>query len=306
VSENIHAAGGTLVKRMGDGLLATFDQVPAAETFLDLLETSPLLSSYTFKTAADFGEVYFFKFEPHLAQDPYGACVDRCARFLHLSTPGANLCGAAFAKASKDKDRFFNAGSFALRGFSEPQQVFFRLRPPNASIDRYLEPLLKALNVHSAVKPCYRYVPRVFNPADFAALEGYARPFLLRELLNTPKLPMSYLDFSGRIESAPNDDELREYCGMLVEWEATFDSYNRLHGGEIQAFFRSEDHRARTIMAELPAFMLSAVRALRRGQRARLRGIISRISGIAIDLSYVDIESDSQHRDDDPGTAAAQ
>ena len=57
VSDNIRGAGGTLVKRIGDGLLATFDQVPLAETFLDLIETSPALSNYTFKTAADFGEV---------------------------------------------------------------------------------------------------------------------------------------------------------------------------------------------------------------------------------------------------------
>lgn len=303
VSDNIRGAGGTLVKRIGDGLLATFDQVPLAETFLDLIETSPALSNYTFKTAADFGEVYFFKFEPHLADDPYGPCVDRCARLLHLSTPGANLCGAAFVKGSKDKGRFSNAGDFALKGFSEPQQVFFRLRAPSAGINRFLEPLLRALNAHSAAKPSYRHVPRVFKPADFAALEGYARPFLLRELLNTPKLPMSYPGFLDYAESVNNEQELQEYCGWLVEWEAPFGNYNRLHAGDIQAFFHPEDHRSPSIMAELPPFMLDAVRALRKGQKARLRGIISRITPLMVDLNYVDIDLCSQQRDQPNSTS---
>lgn len=294
VTAHINATGGRLVKRIGDSLLATFDEVSAAENFLDLLEGSPALLKYTLKTAADFGEVYFFKFEPHLEQDPYGRCVDRCARLLQLSMPGANLCGAAFVRAGKNRDRFSSAGSFALKGFSEPQQVFFRLRPPSSSIDQFLEPLLRALNAESASKPSYRHVPRVFTPSDFSTIVGDARPFLLRELLNTPKLPMSYPDFLDRIESVSDRAAEQKYCGLLVEWEALFDSYNRLPAGEIQAFFQLANHRGKMLMAELPPFMLDAVRPLRKGQKALLRGIISAVTGITVDLNYVEIDLCSQ------------
>jgi hypothetical protein len=101
---------------------------------------------------------------------------------------------------------------------------------------------------------------------------------------------MSHRDFLDRIESAPNKDEVQEYCGMLIEWEMPFGSYNRLQSGDIQAFFYPEDHRGLTVMAVLPAFMLEAVRTLRKGQKALLRGIISNITGITIDLNYVDFE----------------
>ena len=294
VGGHIHAAGGTLVKRIGDGLMATFDRVAQAETFLDLLGASPALSTYSFKTAADFGEVYFFRFEPHLAQDPYGRCVDRCARLLQLSLPGANLCSEAFVEASSHRTRYSGAGSFSIKGFSEPQRIFFRLHPPSAESERFLEPLLRTLNKNNATIASYRHVPRVLKPADFSAYDGSARPFLLRELLNVPKLPMSHRDFTDRIESALNKDELREYCGTLIEWELPFGGYNQLDNGDIQAYLHPEDHRGLTVMAELPPFMLQAVRALHKSQKTRLRGIISGVPGITIDLNYVDLELYSQ------------
>jgi class 3 adenylate cyclase len=290
VSEAIRTAGGSLAKRIGDGLLGVFPDVASAETFLDLLDASPVLSSYTFTTAADFGEVYFFRFESHLAEDPYGSCVDRCARLLHLPMPGANLCGAGFFEASTCKGRFASAGNFSLKGFSEPQRVFFRLRNPSDTIDRFLGPILKVLNADPSAKSTYRYIPRTFRSADFAAVEGYARPFLLRELLNTPKLPISCHDFLERTRSVDNKDELQEYCGWLVEWKAPFDSYHRLSTGDLQAFFHSADHRSPSIMADLPPFMLDAVRQIRKGQKLRLRGIISGIDTLFIELNYVDLE----------------
>jgi len=303
VGEHIRAAGGVLVKRIGDGLMASFDQVAQAETLLDLLEASPALSTYSFRTAADFGEVYFFKFEPHLAQDPYGRCVDRCARLLHLSLPGANLCGEAFVKASSHRSRYSEAGNFSINGFSEPQRIFFRLHPPSAESERFLEPLLLTLNKNNATIPSYRHAPRVLKPADFSAYDGAVRPFLLRELLNVPKLPMSHRDFTDRIESALNKDELREYCGMLIEWELPFGGYNQLDNGDIQAYFHPEDHRGLTVMAALPPFMLQAVRALHKSQKTHLRGIISGITGLWITLNYVDLELCSPAQDNVPSPA---
>src|SRR5260370_29413282 len=46
VNQQIRTAGGMLVKRTGDGLIAVFDTVTSAETFLDLLETNLVLGSY--------------------------------------------------------------------------------------------------------------------------------------------------------------------------------------------------------------------------------------------------------------------
>jgi hypothetical protein len=101
---------------------------------------------------------------------------------------------------------------------------------------------------------------------------------------------MSYKDFLERNRSVNNKDDLQEYCGWLVEWKALFDKYHRLGTGALYAFLDPEDHRPPYIRADLPPFMLDAVRQIRKGQMVRLRGIISRISALTIDLNYVDLE----------------
>ncbi len=99
VSRLATLANGTVVKRIGDELLITFDDVADTESFIATVNRSSDLAGYDFKLAVDYGEVYHFQFEEALEKDPYGNVVDRCARLAKLAGPGVTLCSANYATA---------------------------------------------------------------------------------------------------------------------------------------------------------------------------------------------------------------
>src|ERR1039458_20137 len=286
----VQKAGGILVKRMGDGLLLSFADVQSAEAFLDDLEKDLASANYPYKSSADFGNVFYFKFEEHLNDDPYGTVVDRCARLLEFARQGVTLCSAHFAQASSNKDRFRSAGRFALKGFTQPTEIFFRLADMAMPETKYLEPLIDTLNDKKNQRHGYHYVPRTFSVQDFKQLGDDARPFLLRELLNIPKLPLSYAQFREHIKAANNDEDLFDYYGMLVEWEACFNAYDRIAKDLIYAFFFPENHDGRHIVIHLPMFMIDVIHTFSKNKVFRFRGIIYKIDSLAIHINYADFE----------------
>jgi hypothetical protein len=223
-----------------------------------------------------------------LHNDPYGQAVDRCARILERCRPGLTLYGAGFYKSTANKSRFHSAGRFKLRGFPEPEELFFREPDTSVHPAGYLQPLLETLNGESAQRRGYRYVPRVFCQEDITSWAGRARPFLLRELLNVPALPWSYQEFAEKVWSAANEEEMFDYYGMLVDWEGEFHKYSRSES-EITVWVHTKEPKGPTAFLSLPLFMFDVVRLLSKGDRMKFRGILSRIDINAIELNYVDV-----------------
>jgi hypothetical protein len=235
------------VKRLGDGVLVTFEGPQTALRFIELVGSNSKMQAYPCKIAADIGDVYLFKFENNLKDDPYGPVVDRCARILDLARPSLPLFGEGFVEASPDKSGFHFALDFPFKGFPRPQKVFIRSPQTTTQAINYLKPLLAALNDKKTRRPRYRYIARRFTEKDFALLHSGPRPFLLGELINVPKLPYSYGEFSSHMETLTNDEEFYDFYGMLVEWECCFRSYGRIGDDEIVAYTGDGDYRGPSV-----------------------------------------------------------
>jgi class 3 adenylate cyclase len=281
---------GTIIKRIGDELMLTFESVAASERFIDSVGADRLLGDqYRFKIAADTGPAYHFQFEEPLADDPYGTVVDRCARIAKLAQSGLAFCSSAYA-AEAGPERYQSVGTFPFKGLAEPEEVFVRpiMRLPGQ--EDYLGPLLEALNDPRVDRAGYRFTARRFTGSDFADFsKSRARPFLLRELVNVPRLPYSLAQFEQKLKSLPNAEEASDYYGYFVEWEVVFDSYERLGPEDLFAFVRRDlQVSSESVSLLLPRNKADVVRMIPRGSRLHVRGIISAISALGIQLNYVD------------------
>jgi class 3 adenylate cyclase len=281
---------GTVVKRIGDELMLTFQNVEDSESFLQNLDLSGLANQYRYKIAIDFGEAYHFKFGQHLEDDPYGQVVDRCARIAKLANADAVLCSSSYKGKLQESERYISLGEFKLKGFSLPEEIFLRTATASRTPDpAYIEPLVSSLNDSQHEGSGYRYVSRKFTADFFSYIDkSQARPFLIRELLNIPKLPYTLAEFDNLLSTLGSNRE-RDFYGCLVEWEAIFDSYE-VSRGEIKIRLKPAGNVSwRSVRLLLVPSMLEIVRAFSKDQKIRFRGIISDIL-ISINLNYVDIE----------------
>lgn len=292
----IQQFGGTVVKRIGDEVMATFETVSQCEGFVGALAEDEVLRDYDFKTSADYGEVFFLKFGEHLEDDPYGPAVDRCARISKLPKAGVVICSSEYyEQLSELADRYVPFGPFKLPGIAEPQQVYVRRRHDTDDVDQYLKPLIAALNDRSMDRPHYHMVVRQFSAKDFDIPDSdIGRPFLLRELLNIPKLPLDLTEFLDELKKLKYDDEVSKYTGYLVEWEGVFKkadpSSSRRYLTVIVHSIGRESF-GESVFLHMPVVMTDIVRSIDQGTRIRFRGIIMKIqSRDTLNLDYVDIE----------------
>lgn len=289
VSHLARHSEGTVVKRIGDELLISFDDVGDAESFITTVSSSSLLDGYDFKIAADYGEVYHFQFEEALEKDPYGNAVDRCARLAKMAGPGVILCSASYAVDANDGEAIYRSlGKFKLKGFADVQEVFLRANDSAEDTDDYHKPLLELLNRSGNSDTGYRYIARKFSPDYFRDIKGFfARPFLLRELLNIPKLPFSASEFYKHLKSLNSRKAERDYYGMLVEWEVSFGSMSNFSDEELtgHCFDEETDWHISLLM---PASMMEIVRLFKHGEKVVVRGIIQDFN-VGVTLNYVDI-----------------
>jgi len=281
-------AEGTVVKRIGDELMVTFNDVQASERFVDSLIAEPVLQTYRYKIALDYGSAYPLRFKENLPDDPYGPMVDRCARIAKYAGAGMVICTGEYRNQLGNPAAYLSMGSFALRGFRNPEELFARWLVKVDS-EEYLKPLLGAMNEEASRIQGYRVVGRKLTTEfvrEFGA--GRVRPFLARELLNIPKLPYSPREFADVVRRAVNVEEKEhEFIGYFVEWEGTFESFTRDKSGidltlEVGTPF--------PVILVLPLSNLEIVKALQKGQRLRARGVIHNIVFRIIWLNYVDLE----------------
>jgi class 3 adenylate cyclase len=197
-------AGGTVVKRIGDELMVTFNDVQASERFIDSLITDTAIQTYRYKIAVDFGRAYHFRFEDRFEDDPYGPVVDRCARMAQYASAGTVMCSREYRHQLGTLADYSSLGSFALRGFRNVEELFARSLV-RVDSEAYLTPIVKVVNQEGRRAEGYRFVGRKLTMEFVREFgKGEVRPFLARELLNVPKLPYSPRDFAEIIHRASN------------------------------------------------------------------------------------------------------
>lgn len=279
---------GYVVKAIGDEVMFSFDLVIDAENFInEIQEDVDLNTKYRYKVAADYGEVYHFKFEHSLALDPYGTVVDRCARIAKFADAGAVLCSTSYAGQLIPSSPYISAIKTNLKGFQDVIEILIRLPQQRADLDLYLQPLIQKLNSHEQAG--YRYISRKFDKDFFTfSAKASVRPFLLRDLLNVPKLNMSLAAFIKYCQSLENREDAQDYLGFLVEWQGKFKSYEKC-SDYIEVVIENEDP-SQTVYLELMPTMLEVVCSLRKGQEIRFRGILFKVTGLWWEVNYVDIE----------------
>lgn len=292
VDQRVGDADGTVVKRIGDELMITFKDVQASERFVDSLITDTALQMFRYKIAVDFGNAYHFRFIEHLPDDPYGPVVDRCARIAKYAGAGTVICAGEYRNQLGNPAHYASMGTFALRGFRKPEELFSRSLVDVES-EEYLKPLVSAVNDEGQRVQGYRFVGRKFTThfvREFS--EGTVRPFLARELLNVPKLPYSPRDFAEVTRGTSNlSEKEHEFFGYFVEWEGTVESFTR-NDSEITLRLQlgSPGDFYYCLALLLPLNNLELVKVLEKGQRLRARGIIHDIFVGIITLNYVDLE----------------
>lgn len=289
VTEKTILSGGTVVKRIGDELMLTFNTVVQSETLIDALISDPLLQRYQYKIAADYGSAYNFRFDKHLELDPYGQIIDRCARIVKMANAGAILVSESyFIELPDTSSKYVMLGSFSMKGIREPQQIYFRPLSSEAP-EEYIEPLLSSLNNSDIEYQGYRTVSRKFPPHYFRELlKGTARPFLLRELLNIPRLPLTPQQFKEKME-VPNAIE-SQYYGYLVEWSGEFISYKKSSDKIMVTVTINKNGMYDKASLCLVPDMLEIVQSLTPGVKICFCGIITEVF-IHIRLNYVEILS---------------
>lgn len=292
LTKHVASAGGTLVKRIGDELMLTFEGVEQAEIFLEEIESdSDLKHKYRYKIALDYGTAYFFRFSEVMPDDPYGVAIDRCARIAKLAKSGAVLCGSAYVKKLVNPVNYWSAGKFSLKGISEPEEIFIRDSNRINDLGKYIALLVDTMNMPKLQRSGYRYVSRQFNPEFFAGTGTYAaHPFLLRELLNVPMLPFSLEQFIAKQKGIENEEDKNDFIGSFVEWRGYFSSYTNLDNRfYLTLVYSNKEMWGGRVSLRVPLNMLDVIRLFSKGDEISFRGIIISLDCLSIALDYVDL-----------------
>jgi class 3 adenylate cyclase len=277
--------GGTVVKRIGDELMITFDRAPAAESFVSDVLVNQDLANFSFKVGLDWGETFGLSFGSGQPYDPYGPIVDRAARIAKLATRGLVLASKSFAEAA-GTTAYSTIGKFALKGLPQPEELYVRT---SSDLDkqRYVQRILESLQ-KDKVSTRFRYRPREFTLRDFDISErrhsGF--PFLARELLALPRLPFSFPDFTALREN--NLAAAREYLSYIVEWEMTF--FSATERSSEHAISVLLHHRTSTVAVTLHPNMADVARTFTRDAAVVVRGVLVSIGPYDVELDYADIQ----------------
>jgi len=285
-------ANGVVVKRIGDEVLATFENTSDSEAFISSLTVDENLSAHKFKVSVDFGKAYFFQFIEGREDDPYGTVVDRCARISKLAQPGTVLCSHSYYESlSENKGSYIEVSTVALKGLSEPCTIYAKclVRPEAES---YLEPILAALNAFTHQNDGFKQKGRTLTSTDLSVTPGSdARPFLARELLNLPKCPYSIAALRKASKEAGRKDRFKRlFLGYIVEGTGRYSIYQRILGS-LLLIVKTCDEKFELVTLQLPASCLEVVESLGSNQLLRFRGVLSSYEETYISINYVELEA---------------
>lgn len=117
--------GGSEVKHLGDGIMASFDDVPASVACA--IKVQEALASYNEKSETPIRvRIGIHAGEPvKESDDLFGSAVQMAARICDIAQADAILVSCEVRDACADADLgFAPTGSETLKGFSEPVQLF--------------------------------------------------------------------------------------------------------------------------------------------------------------------------------------
>src|SRR3989442_14091361 len=118
---------------------------------------------------------------------------------------------------------------------------------------------LPALNDPKQDRPHYHSVARRFSPQDFdSSSTNRGRPFLLRELLNVPKLPQGLAKFLETLKKLEYVEETSQYIGYFVEWQGFLGSVELsvFRDHVLLIVHDSEDRFSDTVVLQMPLVMM--------------------------------------------------
>ena len=127
VTKIVQDAGGTVVKYIGDEVMAVFpDDVGhllAAKMETCVRECSTRLAElgpeYTAKYALDYGEATWVDLAPNVPRDVLGTPVDRCARIKKFLLPDTAVSSDAFVSVSPNSANWRKLGKVQLKGIRD-------------------------------------------------------------------------------------------------------------------------------------------------------------------------------------------
>jgi class 3 adenylate cyclase len=280
--------GGQVVKRIGDELMITFDTAADAESFITEAIADPVLENFAFKVGVDWGETFGLSFGSAPMFDPYGPVVDRAARIAKVATRGTVIASKSFVVASTSNS-YSGLGRIRLKGLPDSEELYLLRVGLREDAEAYLRRALEALN-NKALPSRFRYRPRDFTIRDFEVSGGRRAgfPFLIRELLTLPRLPLKYLEFAGLTKT--NLPAALEYLGHIVEWEAVFFSASDQAYDETFSALIYHGKTRTTVTVSLHPNMAEAIRLLSRDDKVIVRGVLVSASEHRIELDYADIQ----------------
>jgi class 3 adenylate cyclase len=292
-SQLIQESKGTVIKRIGDEVMATFRGADDAESFLIAIRADKTLRKYDYKVALDFGDAYHFQFIDGGEEDPYGTVVDRCARIAKLAKAGSILCSGEYKAQLRDDGSYQSVGEVPLKGIGIPCHIYFRSLVAIDS-EAYLRPLITSINSTAPFMDGFRTVGQRLAAAEMQSIpDGTVRPFLVQELLNFPKSKYSFRAFSAMYSKTSDKDEkeafAQSYVGYLFDWEGTFDEIAHNDRSELWISVTQGESRIRLIL-RLPRFYLEMARAFKKNQKMSGRGIYEKFSGPLGILNYVEVD----------------
>lgn len=279
-------ADGTVVKRIGDELMITFEAASNAESFVSQVVSDERLSHFEFKVGLDWGETYGLSFDAAVqTYDPYGQVVDRAARIAKLATRGTVLASEAFVSAASATE-YSPLGKITLKGIPQAESLYLR-KGSSVEAAKYLKRLLDAINKEK-VPIRFRYRPREFTLRDFEISDRrYAGfPFLVRELLTLPLLPLDFHAFNEL--RATNLPVAREYLGHVVEWKIAFYSASDNHHEHFASALLYDGKNSLSV--SLHPNMSDSLRVLKQGQAVVVRGVLVKITDHSVAVDYADIQ----------------
>lgn len=142
IAEAVIRCNGTVVKYIGDEVMASFENINDAQNLITRInELEDSLKSGTgyetqVKVAADYGLVYELKFDNHSILDPQGTPVDRCARVAKYCVPGEVLASTSFVEKTP-KLNWKKVGATDLHGLG--RQIIYQLEHVTISLEERIE-----------------------------------------------------------------------------------------------------------------------------------------------------------------------
>ncbi len=288
MEELLRSSGGKPVKRLGDGILATFRSTGESESFLKTVrEDARLQGRCRFKISVDYGRIH----DMFGDGDPYGMPVDRCARIISLATEAIVLASADYVAALAERGTYLRLGDFRLKGLDGAVSIHIAKGDLTRDTDAYLAGVVRQLNVDIGRRDSFRSVGRRFTSADFAIAtirDSSPKPFLLRELLVLPRLPHTLLEFLGLL--ADDRTQVLDYIGHVVEWSGIVSMID-IHDDRISLSVRprKEDLQIMSAFLWLPIYAKDALRDIPKDAAISFRGVLIGVSAGTPKVDYAEI-----------------